>query len=107
MQLQSAAVILTVTAFVAGGALEVSGPMTNFNHMDPPFRMAKTEPVESYTSIAKVRRAIKVRRDRTVQGFFDDDYANDADWEKFTEKGGALVCNFIHFEILYWTHTYD
>ena len=38
-----------------------------------------------------VGRKIKFKRDGSVTGFLDDDYANDADWEKFTNKGGALV----------------
>jgi hypothetical protein len=36
-------------------------------------------------------RKVKFKRDGSVTGFFDDDYANDEDWERFTNKGGALV----------------
>lgn len=36
-------------------------------------------------------RRIRFKRDGLVTGFFDDDYASDANWKKFTEKGGALV----------------
>lgn len=38
------------------------------------------------------RQTTKTRRDGAVHGFFDDDLADDADWRRFTEKGGALVC---------------
>ncbi|KAJ4316879.1 hypothetical protein N0V94_005221 [Neodidymelliopsis sp. IMI 364377] len=38
------------------------------------------------------KHAVRFRRDGAVQGFFDDEYADDADWKKFTKKGGALMC---------------
>ncbi|KAF1923546.1 uncharacterized protein M421DRAFT_425767 [Didymella exigua CBS 183.55] len=44
------------------------------------------------TSLRHVGRKIKFKLDGSVQGFFDDDYASDADWEKFTKKGSALMC---------------
>ncbi|KAF3034170.1 hypothetical protein E8E12_005640 [Didymella heteroderae] len=43
-------------------------------------------------SLRHVGRRIKFKCDGSVSGFFDEDYANDADWKKFTEKGGALSC---------------
>lgn len=36
-------------------------------------------------------RKVTFRRDDPAQGFEGSDQASDADWQKFTAKGGALV----------------
>ncbi|KAH6644834.1 hypothetical protein C7974DRAFT_420258 [Boeremia exigua] len=43
-------------------------------------------------TLDQTNRSIRFSRDGTVHAFFDDDSASDDDWQKFTHKGGALMC---------------
>ncbi|KAJ4986345.1 hypothetical protein SVAN01_08162 [Stagonosporopsis vannaccii] len=43
-------------------------------------------------TFGNARRSARLKRDDRVQSFFDEDFASEADWTKFTNKGGALMC---------------
>lgn len=98
MRVQFALITIAITVSVAGSALNVGGATFRDSHMAPYTRKRSMVPElpDNRGPVAKARRAIQFRRDGAVQGFFDDDYASDADWKKFTEKGGALVSVVTH-----------
>lgn len=85
--------IAAIASCVAGRVLDVSQVTPNTSQMGPRADRSTGRPATPphENPLRHVGRKIKFKRDGSVQGFFDEDYANDADWKKFTEKGGALV----------------
>jgi hypothetical protein len=87
------ALIPAIASGVSSRVLSVSAATANDAHMGPyinwPTERPVTPPHEN--TLRHVVRRINFKRDGSVTGFFDEDYANDADWKKFSNKGGALV----------------
>lgn len=85
--------ITAITSCVAGRALNVGNPPSSSLQMG----LLATTITEKPGALPRQvppghgRPRIKFKRDGSIQAFFDEDFANDADWKKFSEKGGALV----------------
>ncbi|XPS75852.1 hypothetical protein M3J09_007918 [Ascochyta lentis] len=87
-------IILTTAAFAAGYALDVHKTTPNVSRMAHNIKASIQEyglPAH-YSPPEQTQHTSRLKRDGAAQGFFDDDLASDADWKKFTEKGGALMC---------------
>lgn len=93
MQLQSTLVVAIIAICVVGRAFDVDNATPSSSQMGRQARdlIGKPEPPALRRLLKQAQRKIRFKRDGAVQGFFDDDHASDADWKKFTEKGGALV----------------
>ncbi|KAJ4341283.1 hypothetical protein N0V95_007289 [Ascochyta clinopodiicola] len=95
MRLQLTLAVTTIAAFATGRAFDVNRSVAGVS------RMARATVADYQVSGLPARLSSpdrsqptnKFRRDRAVHGFFDDDLASDADWKKFTDKGGALMCS--------------
>lgn len=88
--------ILPTVAFpscVASRVLNLGASITNNSQIGPPrYRLTESPVTPPHERLQHhAGRSIKFKRDGSVTGFFDDDYASDADWKKYIEKGGALV----------------
>ena len=86
-------IITAVATCIVSHALSVGAAASIDFKMGPPndWHARQFATPSHEISLRHVGRRIKFKCDGSVSGFFDEDYANDADWKKFTEKGGALV----------------
>ncbi|KAJ8107057.1 hypothetical protein OPT61_g9127 [Boeremia exigua] len=90
MRLQLTLVVAAVVTCIGGRELNNGKePLITDLHHDHFWspRLASHKGTLSYTG-----PRYRVRRDRGAQGFEGDEFASDADWQKFTNKGGTLMC---------------
>ena len=91
MHLRLVLTTATFTAFAVGRALDAGLSALSISQMARRPGFERSLATKFQRGQKQAARKIKFKRDGSVQGFFDDDYASDADWDKFTKKGGALV----------------
>jgi|SRR5690242_18137206 len=76
------------TTCVAAHALDIRESEL---HRLPPNLAGRSALPQHKKSLPYARSGARLTNDGAARGFFDEDYASEADWTKFTNKGGALV----------------
>lgn len=89
----SALLIAIVAVCVAASARNIRKelPEPSESHLHPLGLIVDLKLLPFEDALTYTQPSARLKRDGAGQGFFDDDYASDADWTKFTNKGGALV----------------